>query len=305
MKTALVALVLLGAITSTGCTLATADTTAAAASTEPQGSDDQALWSLPLSYSDVRIGTLSVPADGYTKVPVLALARLANGAPSLESIVLRVTRADAGALTETTVTLGALGSATYFTPCNGVANPSCLGAFQITMARASSPNVVVARTPVIHTVAPAGVGSAAACLTGGNVVFLDGDSGDFIHPGMAKITQGTFYANSESSYVGVSVQPSDQSLGSWWTLDFATTNLQRPIGVGVYDGAERHPFESSNTPGLDVDGDGRGCNTLSGRFEIQELSVDASGAMQRFTATFEQHCERWPATLRGCVHYEK
>jgi hypothetical protein len=71
----------------------------------------------------------------------------------------------------------------------------------------------------------------------------------------------------------------------------------------VYDGAERAALESPGHPGLDIAGNGRGCTTLEGRFQV--VTVDVVNALVRdFTATFEQSCEGHPL-LRGCVHYEQ
>jgi hypothetical protein len=68
--------------------------------------------------------------------------------------------------------------------------------------------------------------------------------------------------------------------------------------------AERSAFASPGHPGIDISGDGRGCNTITGRFEIRELTW-SGGVLNAFTATFEQHCEGGSATLRGCVHYAR
>ena len=71
--------------------------------------------------------------------------------------------------------------------------------------------------------------------------------------------------------------------------------------VSSHEMAERFPFEANGRPGLDVSGDGRGCNTLTGRFRITEATI---GPTVSFTAAFEQHCEGGTAALRGCVHYQ-
>jgi len=50
---------------------------------------------------------------------------------------------------------------------------------------------------------------------------------------------------------------------------------------------------------LDVYGEGRGCNQLTGRFEVQEALFGPSGEIWAFAATFEQHCEGADAALFG------
>ena len=43
--------------------------------------------------------------------------------------------------------------------------------------------------------------------------------------------------------------------------------------------------------GLSVSGDGRGCNKDYGRFVIKDIHFKPSGAVDRFWALYEQHCE--------------
>ena len=60
---------------------------------------------------------------------------------------------------------------------------------------------------------------------------------------------------------------------------------------GMYEGATRWPFNNAGVPGLSVFGNGRGCNTLTGRFVVHEIARDAGGALIRLAADLEQHCE--------------
>ncbi len=62
-------------------------------------------------------------------------------------------------------------------------------------------------------------------------------------------------------------------------------------------------LEDPGHPGLDVSGDGRGCNTLCGSFQIHELEVNGT-QLERLAATLEQNCECGTSTLRGCIVYE-
>jgi hypothetical protein len=87
----------------------------------------------------------------------------------------------------------------------------------------------------------------------------------------------------------------------FWSLDFSTLQLGVFMTTTVYNNAERYPFESAGDPGLSISGAGRGCNTLTGRYEVEDLTV-TGGNVTSFTASFEQHCEGGSAALRGCVH---
>jgi hypothetical protein len=86
----------------------------------------------------------------------------------------------------------------------------------------------------------------------------------------------------------------------WWYLDFAAP-MDAPLAPGVYEGATRWPFQSPASPGLSVSGEGRGCNTLTGRLEVLEVEYGAGGEVLRFAATFEQHCEGAAPALLGSI----
>jgi hypothetical protein len=86
----------------------------------------------------------------------------------------------------------------------------------------------------------------------------------------------------------------------WWFLDFAAP-MDVPLAVGVYDEATRFPFQSPTKPGLSVSGEGRGCNELTGQFEVLEVVYSPAGDVERFAATFEQHCEGMEPALTGSI----
>ncbi len=76
-----------------------------------------------------------------------------------------------------------------------------------------------------------------------------------------------------------------------FSFDFAAP-AGKQLEVGEYLRAERYPFEAKGSPGLDVSGDGEGCNQDFGRFVIKDIAFNASGTVERFWALYEQHCER-------------
>jgi hypothetical protein len=125
------------------------------------------------------------------------------------------------------------------------------------------------------------------------------ESGDYIGQGQTQLfTPADSGFNSLTSTdnreIAISVFPSS----SFWYL-----NLAAPAGTtlapGIYEGATRWPFQAPPTPGLDFSGDGRGCNTLTGRFEVLEAKYASFGYVERFHATFEQHCEGGTPALFG------
>ena len=88
----------------------------------------------------------------------------------------------------------------------------------------------------------------------------------------------------------------------WWDLEFAAPRGQTLV-PGIYEGATRVPFRAPTEPGIDISGEGRGCNTLTGRFVVNEAVYRASGSVERFSADFEQHCEGAKPALFGQVRY--
>src|SRR4051794_6867728 len=141
---------------------------------------------------------------------------------------------------------------------------------------------------------------AAHAATATAVTMLS-DSGDYIgggtprlfHPGNAQITAG---GNGGDLTLNVSGGTSGDS----YSLEFAAPPGQQ-LAPGVYDNAQRAPFREAGRPGIDIGGDGRGCNTIEGRFEVKAISIASSGALERLWIVYEQHCEGGTAALFGEV----
>jgi hypothetical protein len=74
-----------------------------------------------------------------------------------------------------------------------------------------------------------------------------------------------------------------------WGANFQAPKGQ-PLRVGTYDNATRWPFQRDDEAGLDISGEGRGCNESRGRFTVREADFSASGQIRQFWATFEQSC---------------
>jgi hypothetical protein len=130
------------------------------------------------------------------------------------------------------------------------------------------------------------------------------DPGDYIGGGQFSFftsADGTFTAGQNYDQ-GVSLSFIAPSYEHWWNLDFAAPNNQ-PLTAGTYTGAVRFPFQTTNQAGLSVYGDGRGCNTLTGSFQVLEVTYGAANDILSFDATFEQHCEGVTPALRGEIRY--
>ncbi|MEL7313160.1 MAG: hypothetical protein AAFN07_16705 [Pseudomonadota bacterium] len=83
-----------------------------------------------------------------------------------------------------------------------------------------------------------------------------------------------------------------------WTIDFAAP-FEAELTVGPYEGATRFPFQDYENPGLAVSGNGRGCNRLTGSFDIFTVEYDEDGNVTALAATFEQFCGASSFPLRG------
>ena len=90
--------------------------------------------------------------------------------------------------------------------------------------------------------------------------------------------------------------------GSKFSMEFAAkpgTSLQ----PGVYKNVERAAFRSANRAGMDISGNGHGCNTITGWFEVKDFAVDSTGQVQRLQILYEQHCDGLPPAIFGEVRY--
>jgi hypothetical protein len=135
---------------------------------------------------------------------------------------------------------------------------------------------------------------------------MNSQAGDYIGGGIEQL-----YTSADSTISGSLPRGGDYFNASviqgpythWWYVNIAAPPGQ-PLALGSYTGAVRAAFRPPGTPGIDVFGDGRGCNTITGQFDVNELSYTPAGDLLVFDATFEQHCEGGPAALFGRIRIE-
>ena len=140
---------------------------------------------------------------------------------------------------------------------------------------------------------------------------FSGSAGDFIAGGESysySTSKGdvlTISASSTGSTVSIGVTGYN---GDLWTLDLGAPGTVAPINgkpavlvPGTYSDAHRYPF-NGNGPGLALYGNGRGCNTVTGSFTIIDAVLGAQNYVQKFDATFVQHCEGGTSAASGQVH---
>lgn len=136
------------------------------------------------------------------------------------------------------------------------------------------------------------VAAHAATITGaGTSVTFSGTGGDYITQDQAwsyDPSNSTINAtaSTDGNSVGVNITGD-----TTWTLDFAAPQGQALTAGTTYDNVARDPFQTSTQSGLSLYGDGRGCNTVTGSFTVNQAVFGPDGWIQSFDATFVQHCE--------------
>lgn len=74
-------------------------------------------------------------------------------------------------------------------------------------------------------------------------------------------------------------------------LQFVFESGEGKLAKGEYDNATRHPFNPDEFPGIDISGNGRWCNEVIGRFDVQYIKRDGDKIVSAFIL-FEHYCEK-------------
>lgn len=145
--------------------------------------------------------------------------------------------------------------------------------------------------------------SPAAASTPQTFLTLNSQPGDYIGQGVTETftpADGTFSVSNTSDSVSISFNTATYS--QFWSLDFGSPTTVK-FGDGEYDRAQRTAFRSPTRSGIDVNGDGRGCNTDTGRFLVSDFALNPDGTIARLAIDFEQHCEGATPALYGSFRY--
>src|SRR5437870_1665222 len=125
--------------------------------------------------------------------------------------------------------------------------------------------------------APIAVSSAGVLIRDPNVsltvLAMSSQPGDFVGQGeqfLFTLSDGTFTPYNSANVVTFFFNNGDD-----WTTDFAGPTTAR-LARGDYQNAQRYPFQPAGTPGLSVYGNGRGCNTLTGNFQVLQAGYNSS-----------------------------
>jgi hypothetical protein len=135
-----------------------------------------------------------------------------------------------------------------------------------------------------------------------NTASLFASPGEFVTGGIPHVYDDT---NSAISLSGTSADVTMHIAGndgSSFALEFAG-KPGSALQPGVYKNVERAALRTANRPGLDVTGNGHGCSTVSGSFEVEDISSDAFGQVERLKVLYEFHCDGLPPAIFGEVRY--
>jgi len=148
---------------------------------------------------------------------------------------------------------------------------------------------------------------AAPPPSAGPFLYMTSQPTDYVGAGKewSYTASSMIFGGSHSTVNGieqVSLSQTDFPFGDWWYQRFAAPAGQ-PLVPGVYEEATRWPFQAVTEPGLDISGNGRGCNMLTGRFVVHDAIYGANQSIRFFDASFEQHCEGATPALYGEVRF--
>jgi hypothetical protein len=159
---------------------------------------------------------------------------------------------------------------------------------------------------VCLAIALAGLTAAAPSASAAGLhtfVTMYSDSGDYIGGGADRLftpSLGSISVSGKAGYLSVNV--SGGTSGDSYSMTFAAPPGKK-LKAQTYLDAQRAPFREAGHAGIDIGGDGRGCNEISGRFDVRQITTDGSGAVTALWILYEQHCEGGAPALFGEVMY--
>lgn len=124
-----------------------------------------------------------------------------------------------------------------------------------------------------------------------NVIHLDSDEGELIGGGIEQELTSPFTASIDESRITIS-----HTNGFNFTF---TPAEDTELGIGNYLNAEKLPFNSPKSPGMDVSNTGNDCDSVSGEFYIHE--IDFSETSPVLALDFVQYCDSDSAKLTGNI----
>jgi centrosomal CEP192-like protein len=126
-----------------------------------------------------------------------------------------------------------------------------------------------------------------------SALYVDSEPESWVGQGLAKVYStptSTFSVSfpegdPELLYINVDEEPGTD----FWTTSFAPA-IDGTLIPATYEGSVNTSLRQGDQPGLNVGGNGHGCDP-TGRFVVHEIERDAQSAVTVFAASFEEHCE--------------
>ena len=265
--------------------------------------------SVPALFGSVRINS-SVPRSTLVSVDSLSVVEGDSGTRNL-TFTVSLSRPSAGTVTVDYATANstAVAGGDYTSAAGMLTFPAGVTALQVPVAVSGDTSPESDESFVLNLSAPSGAaigfgqGSGAILDDEGlrTSVYVNSQTGDYVGQGGEAgfgVADAGFSVSRLDNRVSIALEAG--ALTSWGFAFAAPPGMT--LGPGVYEGAQRFPL-SPAVPGLEVEGEGRGCSTVTGRFVVFEAAYGAGGVVQSFAADFEQHCEGGGPALFGSVRY--
>jgi hypothetical protein len=153
---------------------------------------------------------------------------------------------------------------------------------------------------VIAVELPAVAASATAAPTAWAALYST--AGDPVGRGANQLLQQSpgLSINASGTPAGVSVVTSGSH-----SFSFVFAPVQgSALSVGSYLDAQRAEFRATGHPGIDIYGDGSGCDSDSGQFTVEDIGF-VNGTVSRLAIAFDQHCGAVTAALFGEVRFNE
>jgi len=131
---------------------------------------------------------------------------------------------------------------------------------------------------------------------------ISGEPGEFVSGGQTAVytpADGAFQLQHDANTSqGIMLYFYTPGLSHYWYVWIGGPDGTSPQ-LGEYTGATRFAPGTPGTPRLSVYGDHRGCNELTGSFNVKRIVYNSDGAVLSLWVTFTQYCDNSTKALTG------
>ena len=130
-------------------------------------------------------------------------------------------------------------------------------------------------------------------------VKMSSEKGDYIGQGLNykfSDDNGIFSVRGDHNSISIFFEGDDH-----WSFDFSAPRNET-LSIGIYSTVQRAAFHNPVKAGIDISGAGRGCNVMTGEFQIKNIAFSTERELEKFQAVFEQHCEGNAPMLKGEIN---